>query len=104
MTHEDLLECNTDAPIGPQDRGRARTLDRMIPVRRPRIARVRCRLKAYKPAGLIESMARTLVRVKQERGTCDRMDLVAQGFSLEAIDKFSLAAVQRARGIEQALR
>ncbi|GAB4368207.1 MAG: hypothetical protein Kow00114_27350 [Kiloniellaceae bacterium] len=98
MTNLEALEMSMDGPLPPAAVRAAQAKDRAAPAA-PRIARTLLRLKAYKPAGTIEAMARALVRTRRLRGDATRMDLQRQGFRVEEIERFGDRAVARAAAL-----
>lgn len=96
MTHLEELQASTDGPIPEAAYRVAREKDLAAERRRGRVARTLVRIKSYKAAGMVEAMARALVRTRRLRGEATRMDLHRLGFRLEEIERFGNDAVARA--------
>jgi hypothetical protein len=83
MSHLQLLELSTDGPISSAAWSAAIASDQAATVH---IARVRCRVKALKPAGIVWRMAEVMRRAAVKRGRCYRQDLAEAGFSTAEIN------------------
>ena len=97
MTNVERLHARFDRAIPPRLLMAAQALDR-AEARRPRL---HCRIGPidWKPAGIIERMARKLVDLTARKGAATRMDLKAAGFTSEQVDLYGARAIARAREI-----
>jgi hypothetical protein len=81
------LELRYDGPIPAELRCAAMAED--FAVARADRPRVRFRVKALKPAGVIQRMAEVMRAAALKRGRCYRQDLAEAGFSTSQIDAYA---------------
>lgn len=94
MTHIEELSLRFDGRIPEALRAGAEALDRAeaAAARKP----VRLRVKAWKPASIVESMAAQMVRRRRQTGHCTHRDLRLAGFTREEITLYGDKARDRA--------
>lgn len=101
------LELRYDGPIPAELRRAAMAADFAASLAAPRIARVRLRVKAWKPEGAIARMAEVIRDRLRGGGRCYRSDLAAAGFSRLEIDLYAedarAFAARRAEAAGEAL-